>query len=177
MNITQLLGALGAQRYLFVFVLLAAYARRLTAADSKFPITLPDAWRPVVTTLFGLVYGVLAAAQGGASWESATLGGVISAATGGFADMLLVAIFSNSAAAPAWARALAFIFDDFKGDASASGGGPVSPSNSSPAGNPPTLRRAIMVATAPIARALVVVRSNRWPSRARDLAADCGVRQ
>ena len=43
MNIVQLIGALGAHRYLFAFVLLAAYGRRLTAPDSRFPITVVSA--------------------------------------------------------------------------------------------------------------------------------------
>src|SRR5579871_2973701 len=101
MDIAQLLGALGAHRYLFAFVLLAAYTRRLTAADSQFPLSVPSAWRPVVTSFVGLVYGVLASVQAGASWTTAALGGVIAAATGGFADMLLVAIFANPQNAPA----------------------------------------------------------------------------
>jgi len=136
MDISQLLGALGAHRYLFAFVLLAAYTRRLTAADSQFPLSVPAAWRPVVTSAVGLVYGVLASVQAGASWRAATLGGVIAAASSGFADMLLVAIFANPQSAPAWARALAFVFDDFKGNANGAGGGSAPPSPS-PNGTPP----------------------------------------
>ena len=151
MDISQLLGALGAHRYLFAFVLLAAYTRRLTASDSQFPLSVPSAWRPVVTSVVGLGYGVLASVQAGASWRTSILGGVISAATSGFADMLLVAIFANPKNAPAWARALAFVFDDIKGDSTGGTNGSAPPNgtpNGAPPATPPTkMRTAAVVRT------------------------------
>jgi hypothetical protein len=166
MDISQLLGALGAHRYLFAFVLLAAYTRRLTASDSQFPLSVPSAWRPVVTSFVGLGYGVLASVQAGASWRTASLGGLISAATGGFADMLLVAIFANPAKAPAWARALAFVFDDFKGDAAGGASGSAPPSASSN-GVPPPQAPPAKMRTVAVLRARAVQWATRAPRSVR----------
>lgn len=176
MDISQLLSALGAHRYLFAFVLLAAYARRLTASDSLFPLSVPSAWRPVVTSFVGLGYGVLASVQAGASWRAAILGGVISAATSGFADMLLVAIFANPKSAPAWARALAFVFDDIKGDSAGGTTGTAPPngsSNGAPPATPPTKMRTAAVVRAWALR--LAPRARRATPQAAGLSRGLGV--
>jgi hypothetical protein len=173
MSITQLVSALCAHRYLFAFVLLAAYARRLTAPDSRFPVTVPDAWRPAVTTLLGVAYGVLATLQAGGSWKSAILGGIVSAAAAGFADMLLVAIFVDPARAPGWARALAFLFDDLKGSSPGGGRGPAAPPDAKPGSNGPALRRTTLAAGVMVAATMATACTSAPPPKVpTDLAND-----
>jgi hypothetical protein len=111
MSITDIVTALGSHNYLGLLVLLALYVRKLTGPDSKLPVELSPNWRPVVSALAGLVYGVLASREAGSPWATAALGGVVAAGASGFLDGLLTAIFSHDNA-PSWAKAIVFIFDD-----------------------------------------------------------------
>lgn len=130
MTINDILAALASHNYLGLFLLLTLYARKLTSADSKFPLSISPTWRPIVSAAAGLVYGVLASVQAGMSWGNAALGGAVAAGASGFLDGVLMAIFSHDNA-PAWAKAIVFLFDDITG----AGGGevpPVAPPNAKP---------------------------------------------
>lgn len=111
MTLTDLLALLQGQHWLAAIALLTLVLRKWTSAASSFPVTIPQRWRGTVTAVGGLVYGLVAARQAGASWAAATLSMAIAAGAGGFLDGLLVAIFDHDAA-PSWARAIVFIFDD-----------------------------------------------------------------
>jgi hypothetical protein len=122
MQLSDLLALASAKNYLAIVLLLALYARKLVGPDSKFPISLSPNWRPTVTAAIGLVYVFVVALQGGKSLPMAGLDAFAVAATTGFADGLLTAIF-NHAAAPSWARALVFIFDELGGGSAPGAGG------------------------------------------------------
>jgi hypothetical protein len=115
MNIALFLKDAGAGQWLALAVLIAAYLRRLTAPDSKFPVSLPPAWQPVATAVVGAVYAGIISFQGGMTAENAILATVLTAGAAGVADMVVVAIFGDPLKAPGWARAIVFLFDDLTG--------------------------------------------------------------
>lgn len=98
--------------YLALFMLAAAYVRKLASPSSGFPAAASARWAPTISASAGLVYGVLAAKQHGATWAIAILTGVVAGIGAGFLDGLLVAIFGKPENAPPWARWLVFVADD-----------------------------------------------------------------
>lgn len=114
MSITDIVAALGSHSYLALFVFAALYVRKLSSPDSKFPLAIAPQWRPVVSAAAGLLYGALVAKQAGASWGTVALGAAVAAGAGGFLDGILTAIWNHNDA-PAWARAIVFLFDDITG--------------------------------------------------------------
>jgi hypothetical protein len=115
MNIALFLQNAEAGQWLALAVLIAAYLRRLTSPDSKFPVTLPPAWQPVATATVGAGYAGIVSYQAGMPAQNAILCTVLSAGAAGVADMVIVAVFGDPAKAPGWARAIVFLFDDLTG--------------------------------------------------------------
>lgn len=133
----QILAALGSKHYLGLAIVLTLYLRKLASSDSKFPFTIRTTWLPSVSAFGGLVYGFESSLQGGASAGAAALGALAVAASTGFFDGLVTAIWANGNA-PRWAQALVFLIDDIDSvSGSASGGGSVQGSGATPAAKAP----------------------------------------
>lgn len=143
MTLIDIVQSLGTHQYLALAILFAAYARRLTAPDSKCPVNLSPAWQPVASAFVGAVYGGLVARAGGMAVGLAVLHVVISAGAMGIADMILVAAFVVPAKAPRWARLLAFLVDDLTGKGDGSGGTGGGGSSTAATLAPPPLPRTI----------------------------------
>ena len=112
----DIVALISAHGWLPLFALGLLYARKLCGPDSKFPITIPPTWLPSVSAFFGLAYGVVSSLVNGSALGPALLLCAVAAGGSGFFDGLLTAIF-NHGAAPRWAQALVFLFDDLTGGA------------------------------------------------------------
>jgi hypothetical protein len=110
----DLLTAVKSKSYLPLFGIALLYIRKLLSPDSKFPITIPARWLGVVSAFVGLVYGFVASLQAGSSIATALLACTVLAATSGFFDGLLTAIFNHDDA-PKWAKALVLLVDNIVG--------------------------------------------------------------
>lgn len=117
--LNDLQAAFAAHNWLLLVMIAAVYCRKLASPSSAFPVTIPVNWRPTVTAAFGLVIAVVAALQAGKPWGEAALAGATVAASTGFLDGLLTAIFGQPANAPSWAKAIVFLFDDVAGSGQA----------------------------------------------------------
>lgn len=102
----QILALITGRHWLALAVLVIAYLVRITASDSKFPVTIPDRWKPVVVLTLGQVYAALIAIQGGTAWKVAAFHGFMTAlVTMGLFDVVAKALFNGRE--PAWFKALA----------------------------------------------------------------------
>jgi hypothetical protein len=88
--------------------------------------------------------------------------------------MLLVATFSEPARAPAWARVLAFLFDDLKGSNTSDNCGPLPPPDTKSGSNGPLLRRTAAIAGVLGAALVAACTSPTPPKVPSDLANDYG---
>jgi hypothetical protein len=123
MDFTSLLAALQHSPLLAAFALLGILARAWVTDRSAFPLTLPPSWQPVITALAAATINASASIEAGIAWQTVAMTSLAWAATTGFLDGILVAIWGDPKKAPAWARFAVMIFDDVEGRAS---------------GNPPT---------------------------------------
>jgi hypothetical protein len=116
-TLQQLIALLSAHSWLPVIALATLYLRKILSPASGFPITVPPRWLPVVSSTGALASGLVSSLQAGEGAGAAILDMAIMAASGGFFDGLLTAIFDHDNA-PAWARAIVFVFDDLGGGGS-----------------------------------------------------------
>lgn len=89
-------------------IIVVGYLTRIAAPDSKFPITIPVKWLPVVSIVLGQLYGVLVKVQSGASWEVAISNGL----TVAFGSMGLAFAFGTAiwgGDEPKWFKTLVFV--------------------------------------------------------------------
>ena len=133
--LSQILTALDGRHYLALTILVTVYLRKLASPTSKFPLNIPTTWLSTVSAFGGLVYGFEVSLQDGVPVGTAVLTAVALAASTGFFDGLLTAIFAHGQA-PAWARAIVGVFDDVAGPSS-SGTGSFAAPNGSPKTDPP----------------------------------------
>lgn len=112
MNPTDIVGAFQGHHWLLLAMAITLYARKLFSEESQFPISLPKPWLPVISASGGLIYGFENTLASGLGWQTAAIGAVAMAAATGFADAMLVAVFSHGNA-PQWARWAVMIFDSF----------------------------------------------------------------
>jgi hypothetical protein len=113
-TLQQLIALLSAHSWLPLIAIATLYLRKVLSPASGFPITIPPRWLPVVTSTGALASGLVSSLQAGESVGAAILGMAVMAASGGLLDGLLTAIFDHDNA-PAWARAIVFVFDDIGG--------------------------------------------------------------
>jgi hypothetical protein len=113
-TLQQLIALLTAHSWLPVIAIVTLYLRKILSPASGFPITVPPRWLPVVSSTGALASGLVSSLQAGEGAGAAILDMAIMAAGGGFLDGLVTAIFDHDNA-PAWARALVFVFDDLGG--------------------------------------------------------------
>ena len=105
---------LTSHNYLALALFAIVYVRKLTSADSKFPITVPPQWLPAVTGLLGVAYALVNDVLAHDAWMQTLTDALAVGGATGVADALLTAIFASKSA-PSWARALVFVFDDLTG--------------------------------------------------------------
>jgi hypothetical protein len=121
----QIIALASSHGWLPLIMLVTLYARKLLSPASGFPVTIPGGPKmlPIVTAAGGLIYGFEQSVQAGQGVAVAALGAVLAAGSTGFLDSVLTAIFDHDNA-PAWARALVFVFDDLtKGGGGTPGSG------------------------------------------------------
>lgn len=123
--IQQIFDLAKSQHWLPLIAFLSLYARKLASPQSGFPISIAPQWLPSVSAAGGLVYGFVSALQQGAPIEQDIFDALTAAASTGFFDGILTAIFAH-ASAPAWARTLVGVFDSVAGTGGGSGGAKLS---------------------------------------------------
>jgi hypothetical protein len=102
------LDAFTSHHWLALAVIVIGYLVRLTAPDSKFPITIPDRWKPLVVLVLAQAYAVLVAIQGGVAVKTAIIHGVMTwLVTLGVYDVIIKAIFNG--VEPKWLKYIAFV--------------------------------------------------------------------
>lgn len=112
LSLTDIVKDYVGHQWLALAIAVSLYVRRLLAADSKFPITLAQAWRSVVTGVLLALSAGFVLRQNGVSWGSSILAMFVTGGAGGLGDNLLSAVFGNSSTAPTWAKAIAFVWKD-----------------------------------------------------------------
>jgi hypothetical protein len=92
-----------------VAVAVIAWLVSMTSDWSRFPVTVPDRWKPVVALVLSQAYAVLVAASDGTPLGTAALHGLETALVtmGGF-DLLAKAVWPAPPPWLAWVRLLAF---------------------------------------------------------------------
>lgn len=129
-----LLAALKAHNYLVIAIVVVGWLTRMTSDMSKFPVTIPKRWAPVVPIVLGQGYAALEAVAAGTVWKSAVLDGLtVSLFTMGLFDLVVKAIWQGSE--PKWIAALALIFPQPKADATPAPAR--DPSSPTPPADPP----------------------------------------
>lgn len=114
MDADQLVSFILEKKWLALAILVIGYITRLLSDDSKFPVSVPARFHPLVVTVLGQVLGALMMIQGGASWKVAVLTGLaVSFCTMGLFDLLVKAIFNGSP--PWWIDILALVFPKSSG--------------------------------------------------------------
>lgn len=112
-DLGTLLQLITSRAWLPLAIFATIWLRHMLSDRSKLPITIPATWLPTVSAGMGLLVAVLVAVQAGAPVATAVLGAFVAAATSGFFDGVLAAIFGDPARAPAWARWLVALADGF----------------------------------------------------------------
>jgi hypothetical protein len=143
--LTQIVQALDGKHYLALIILVTLYLRKLASPTSKFPLNIPTTWLSTVSAFGGLVYGFEVSLQDGASAGTAALSALAIAASTGFFDGLMTAIFAHGQA-PAWAKAIVGVIDDVAGGSGTPGTGSFAKPNavSTDAQKPPAAARGCM---------------------------------
>lgn len=117
MNPTDILAAVQSHNWLVLVMLVALWARKLTSADSLFPVNIPPNWRPVILGVLAMVIAGDGALEAHRGVQAALLSALAAGGAGYVFDGLLTAIFGKASNAPTWAKALVFVVDDVAGKA------------------------------------------------------------
>jgi hypothetical protein len=95
-------------QWLPLAILVVGYLVNLTSDTGKFPLNIPDRFKPLIALVLGQVYAVLEAVYGGSPWGTAVGHGLIATlAATGFAHILLNAVFNGTL--PKWLAWLNFV--------------------------------------------------------------------
>ncbi|MGO9832608.1 MAG: hypothetical protein ACLP1X_00155 [Polyangiaceae bacterium] len=162
--LAQMIAALKDGHYLALIILITLYLRKLASPTSKFPLNIPTTWLSTVTATGGLVYGFEMSLQDGASFGTATLSALAVAASSGFFDGLVTAIFAHGQA-PSWAKALVFLVDDVAGSSGSNSTGtgsfapPAGPKPADPPKPPAAARHGLVLARTGLIATLVMLMS------------------
>jgi hypothetical protein len=93
MDVAALLGALAGHQWMAAAVLLLGWLAAALKPESKFPINVPDRWRPLVVILVGVALAVLAE---GPPWPAAIATGLVTATTSmGLFEVTVTAIWGG----------------------------------------------------------------------------------
>lgn len=106
-TILAIVADLGGHKWLPLAVVVIGWLSSLTSDWSRFPVNIPDRWRPVVVIVLGQVYAGLSAVAGGTPWRQALLDGfIVSFTTMGLYDLVVKAAFGDKI--PRWLSWLSF---------------------------------------------------------------------
>lgn len=95
-TLLALIDDVSGHKWLPLAVVVISYLVSLTNDWSKFPVTVPDRWKPVVALALGQAYAVLSATAGGTPWKLAVRDGVIAAfVTMGAYDVVVKALYGD----------------------------------------------------------------------------------
>jgi len=104
--LTQLAQLGTTHKWLPLAILVMSWGTALTNNWSRFPVTVPTRYQPLVVLVMGQVYGMLEAVLGGASWKNAVVSGLVaSVGTMGAYDVVMKALFNGQV--PPWLAWLA----------------------------------------------------------------------
>lgn len=113
MDHQQLTEAILQLKWLPIAIIVIGYLTRLLADESKFPVSVPGRWRPVVVVVLGQLYGCLMLLAAGSTWKEAVITGLVTSfVTMGLFDLLVKAVFNGQP--PWWIDILALIFPPAK---------------------------------------------------------------
>lgn len=113
-TLQEIVSLFSGHSWLLLIALVTLYVRKILSPASGFPLNVKPRWLPVVTAGGAMVSGFITELQAGQPIGTALIGVAILGGAGGFGDALLTAIFDHDNA-PAWARAIVFVFDDITG--------------------------------------------------------------
>lgn len=109
MDQQALIDAILHMKWLPLAIIVIGYLTRLLTDESKFPVSVPARWRPVVVVVLGQLYGCLMLAENGATWKTVVVTGLVTSfVTMGLFDLLVKAVFNGQP--PWWVDVLALIF-------------------------------------------------------------------
>jgi len=104
-----ILALLIAHKWMALAVAVTGYLARLSKDDSRFPVSIPSRYRPVLVLVLGQGYAVLQATQNGMPWQEAIkMGLTTSVWTLGLYSLVIKALFNGTE--PAWMKTLALVF-------------------------------------------------------------------
>jgi hypothetical protein len=107
-TIMQALQDITGHKWMPLAILVIGYLVTLTSDTSKFPVNIPDKWKPVVAIVLGEVYSTLIAISDGTNWKAAVWHGLVTAmATSGLFDLVINGFFNGNL--PKWLKWIAFI--------------------------------------------------------------------
>ena len=75
MDYAQLLALAQTHQWLALAVLIIGWITEMSRPESKFPINIPDRFRPLFASIVGAIYGVLLLRQQGDTWQTAMIDG------------------------------------------------------------------------------------------------------
>lgn len=104
MNLEAFSQLIRSHAWLALAVLVTSYLARLTRDDSRFPVTVPEQWHPVVVVFFGTLAEALQRVHEGAHWTEAVSPAIVIA----FGALALKALYHDHAE-PAWLQWLAAV--------------------------------------------------------------------
>jgi hypothetical protein len=106
-TIMQAIKDITGHQWMPLAILIIGYLVTLTSDVSKFPVTVPARWKPVIVLVLGQAYAVLQNINGGEKWQSAVYHGLLTSfATMGLFDLVINGIFNGNL--PKWLAWLAF---------------------------------------------------------------------
>jgi hypothetical protein len=115
MTPTALLTAFEAHNWMPGLVMLSLLVRTWLSDKSKFPVTLPVNWQPVVVAAATGFVNAIASLQAGLPASAVIASTLAWAASTGLLDGILVAMWGDPAKAPWWGRFIVMAFDDLEG--------------------------------------------------------------
>lgn len=110
-DIFQVLQDIQSKKWLALAVLVLGYLSTLFSNASRFPVNIPERFRPLLVILFGQGYAVVEAVASGENWQPAVGHGIVLAfMTLGLGTVLEHVIFPNGLPTwLSWAKVLAFV--------------------------------------------------------------------
>ena len=123
MSPQALLQALYHHDWMPAVLMLSVLVRTWLTDKSKFPVSLPVNWQPVVVAVATGFVNAVAGVQAGQSASVVVMTTLAWMGATGFLDGVLVAIFGDPKKAPVWARWIVMAFDDYEAPKGGGGNG------------------------------------------------------
>ncbi|HSY21509.1 MAG TPA: hypothetical protein VK841_05315 [Polyangiaceae bacterium] len=117
-----LLQAFEAHNWMPGLVMLSLLVRTWLSDKSAFPVTLPVDWQPVVVAAATAFVNAVASVQAGLPAGTVIMSTLVWAASTGFLDGVLVAMWGSPSKAPWWGKFIVMAFDEIEGHKGPGGG-------------------------------------------------------